>query len=382
MIARDARWWARWRRVDDAAEPARRAGASMAVHLHAGTRLPAVHLQIMLASVPLAVMWVWNSGYQLRHATQGVGAVSVPDWRNLWLPGAQAADWMIGMAQFLPLLATSLACVLVLEMLFAAVRRRAVEPGWMVPAWLFTLLLPAGVGLSQAMFAMGFGLVFGKLIFGGAGKHLVSPALLGGLYLRTAHPEAFMTAPAGGVVSAELMQTAWERLADGGVAALQAAGIGWMELFVGQEASAFGATSALACLLGAAFLMWSRAVAWRILAGGMLGLVAGVWLLGMLMPASPVLTAGWHWHAVLGAFAFGLVFLAADPGCTPLTRGGRWFLGGAAGALAVAIRVLDPAHPDGVLQAILLAALFAPLADHLAVWRAARRRRRREEAWP
>ena len=160
---------------------------------------------------------------------------------------------------------------------------------------------------------------------------------------------------------------------------MRAEGISWWAVFLGNQPSPFGASSALACLAGALYLAASGVASWRILLGGLLGVFLAASVLAL---ADATFTMPWYWHVPAGAFAFGLVFLAAEPGSAPLTPGGRWLLGLAAGVLTVLIRALDPAHPDGSLHAILLAALFAPLADYLSVRRAMARRRRREKAWP
>ena len=89
------------------------------------------------------------------------------------------------------MLLTGLLTVAGAETLFAIFRRRTVEPGWYVPACLFTLLIPATVPLSQAALAIVLGVVTGRLAFGGAGKYLASPALLGVMFLYSSHPEAF-----------------------------------------------------------------------------------------------------------------------------------------------------------------------------------------------
>jgi Na+-transporting NADH:ubiquinone oxidoreductase subunit B len=333
--------------------------------------------RLAVAALPLLSVWLWNSGLQLRSLALAGGAEAVPGWPAWLLPaagGAPAPAWQYGLAWFLPLLLVSLLAVALAETVFALARKRHVETGWYLPAWLFALLSPAGVSLPHAALAIALGVVVGRLVFGGPGKYLVSPALLGALFLYSGYPEAFRGIPAG--------QSTWGLWVEGGLPALQAAGITWPAAFLGQGGANIGATSALACLAAALYLAGSGVVSWRTLAGGLFGLALAAAGLAQIASTDPALTAPWYWHASMGGFAFGLVFLAADPGCAPLTTGGRWFLGLAAGALTVLIRALDPAHPDGVLHAVLLAALFAPLADAWVVRRAIARRRRRVETWP
>lgn len=338
--------------------------------------------RIALAAVPLVPAWLWNTGWQLRAAADVCGAMPVTGWRALFLlPGGieGASYWQIGLVYFLPLLLVCLFATAVVETIFATARGRRVGPGWYLPPFLFALLLPAGVGLLGAAAGIALGVLLGRLIFGGPGKQLLSPALLGTVFLFTAYPEAFRAMPAGWLEDCAAVPTAWSAWTDGG-RALTGGHDSWWRVFVGQEASMFGATSALGCLAAAIFLAGTGVLSWRTLAGGLVGLGVASFMLGVAGDAA--FTLSWYWHGALGGFAFGLVFLASDPAHAPLTPAGRWFLGLATGALTVLLRSLDPAHPDATLHAVLLACLFAPLADEWAARRAEASRRRREESWP
>jgi Na+-transporting NADH:ubiquinone oxidoreductase subunit B len=74
-----------------------------------------------------------------------------------------------------------------------------------------------------------------------------------------------------------------------------------------------------------------------------------------------------HWHLVIGGFAFGLAFMAVEPVSGSCTNLGRWFYGIFIGIMVVLIRVVNPAYPEGMMLAILFANLFAPLIDHFVV---------------
>jgi Na+-transporting NADH:ubiquinone oxidoreductase subunit B len=339
-----------------------------------------LHHRMALAALMLLPFWLWTAGGQLRAAAGETGLAALAGWRAVFLPvSGNLSPWLLGLAWFLPLLAACLLATALVETLYCAARRRRVEPGWYLSAWLFCLLLPAGAPLLQAMLAIGLGVLLGRLIFGGSGKYFFSPALLAALLLYVGHPQAFQGLPG-------LQQTAamniWQLWVDGGALALQAADTVWWMVFTVGGGAGLGATSALACLLAGAYLVLTGTVSWRTLAGGLLGMMLACTALGLAGPGEYASQAPWYWHVSLGVFPFALVFLAADPACAPLTRGGRWFLGLTTGTLTVVIRVLDPAHPDGTFHAVLLAALFVPLADEWVTRRAMARRMRREAAWP
>jgi len=84
-------------------------------------------------------------------------------------------------------------------------------------------------------------------------------------------------------------------------------------------------------------------------------------------PPNGLFVIGPHWHLVLGGFAFGLVFMATDPVSAAHTRVGQWLYGGLTGVLAITIRVANPAFPEGVMLAILLGNVCAPLFDYFVI---------------
>jgi Na+-transporting NADH:ubiquinone oxidoreductase subunit B len=152
----------------------------------------------------------------------------------------------------------------------------------------------------------------------------------------------------------------------------------WLQTFVGIVPGAFGTTSVLACLVGAAILLYRRVASGRIMAGILFGMVGTVLLVNNFAEDGNAFTGlTWYWHLTLGSFAFGTVFLATDPVSAAMTDTGRWIYGLMIGVMIVLIRVANPAHPDGVMFAILLGNIFAPLIDYLVMGANIRRRARR-----
>jgi Na+-transporting NADH:ubiquinone oxidoreductase subunit B len=94
-------------------------------------------------------------------------------------------------------------------------------------------------------------------------------------------------------------------------------------------------------------------------------------------PDHQMLSIPWYWHAVLGGFAFGAVFIATDPVAGAMTNAGRWGYGLLLGALTVLIRVGNVSYYEDVIFAILLASTFSPLIDYVVVELHIRRRRKR-----
>jgi Na+-transporting NADH:ubiquinone oxidoreductase subunit B len=144
-------------------------------------------------------------------------------------------------------------------------------------------------------------------------------------------------------------------------------------LFLGDRLGSMGETSVLACLMGAALLIWTGVGSWRTMAGMALGAFITALLFetgsaffgadsGAWNPATLAFPA--YKHLLLGGLAFGLVFMATDPVSSPATKIGRWIYGAMAGVVTIVIRAINPAYPEGVMLAILMANVFAPLIDY------------------
>ena len=97
----------------------------------------------------------------------------------------------------------------------------------------------------------------------------------------------------------------------------------------------------------------------------MVGMIAMSALLNLIgSDTNPLFALPFYWHLVLGGFAFGMIFMATDPVSSSMTHTGKWYFGALIGVMAVLIRVLNPAFPEGIMLAILFANLFAPLIDY------------------
>lgn len=146
--------------------------------------------------------------------------------------------------------------------------------------------------------------------------------------------------------------------------------------FFGDRLGSMGETSVFACLLGAFILIWTRVGSWRTMAGMALGAFITAFLFesistylvsdhGAWSPAT--LTFPAYKHMILGGLAFGIVFMATDPVSSPSMKLSRWIYGALAGVVTIIIRLINPAYPEGVMLAILMANVFAPLIDYYVI---------------
>ena len=154
-------------------------------------------------------------------------------------------------------------------------------------------------------------------------------------------------------------------------------GLTWTQAFFGQMQGSLGETSALACLLGGIFLVFTKIASWRIIVAVFAGLIIPTVLFGSADSSNPMLSMSWQWHIALGGFAFGAVFMATDPVSAAQTDAGKWIFGLLIGFMTWLIRVINPAFPEGIMLAILFANVFAPVIDHFVIRANVRRRLKR-----
>lgn len=158
--------------------------------------------------------------------------------------------------------------------------------------------------------------------------------------------------------------------------------------FLGNKLGCMGETSVLACLLGALLLVWTGVGSWR----SMTGMALGAFLTALLFEYGAkwagMDSGAWnpaifsfpaYKHLLLGGLAFGAVFMITDPVSSPGMNLSRWVYGGLAGCITIVIRVSNPAYPEGVMLAILMANVFAPLIDYYVV-RYSRKQKKKDQS--
>ncbi|QJD31080.1 NADH:ubiquinone reductase (Na(+)-transporting) subunit B [Methylococcus geothermalis] len=345
-----------------------------ATHVRDSVDLKRVMTYVWIAVLPCMLMALFNTGYQANLAMTSMGMESAPGWRgaiinlfghNPWNP---LSDLVHGALYFIPIYVVTLVAGGVWEVLFAVVRKHDVNEGFFVSSILFALTLPPNTPLWQVAIGISFGVVMGKEVFGGTGKNFLNPALTGRAFLYFAYPASMSGDMVWTAVDGFSGATALGLGALGGVDAIREGGIGWLQTFFGFERGSMGETSTLACLLGAAFLVYTRIASWRIIAGVFVGMVATSTLFNIIGSESNAMFAmPWYWHLTLGGFAFGTSFMATDPVSAAHTNTGRWIFGALIGFMTVLIRVVNPAFPEGIMLAILFSNIFAPLIDYAVI---------------
>ena len=361
-----------------------------APHVRDSNNVQRLMNNFVIASIPCWLIGLWNLGEQTNFAMAQVGMAEASGWRGAVMaalgtgynPQDIVACFFHGFLYFLPIFIVALLTGAFWESLFAQLRRRPVDEGLLAIAWLFALVMPATVPVYGIILGMSFGIVVGKGIYGGMGRYIVSPVVLGFAFLLFSFSDIFLGLGAWIPVPGYDEPTTVELvIEEGGVAALRAVDYHWWQLFIGNQPGPIGITSILGCLLGAVFLILSGTASWRIMSGSLIGMIAAVLLLNVLGPEdNPMFQMPWYWHFVIGGWAFTTVFIATDPVAAATTNPGRWGFGILVGALTIIVRVTNPSLFQGGVLAILLASIFSPLFDYFVVERNIKRRAQRAGA--
>ncbi|GLO61663.1 Na(+)-translocating NADH-quinone reductase subunit B [Vibrio sp. MACH09] len=363
-------------------------------HVRDSVDLKRIMIMVWFAVFPAMFWGMYNSGHQavvaLNHMYQGaqLAEVIAGNW-HYWLVEAiggtvsSEAGWgsmmLLGATYFLPIYGVVFAVGGFWEVLFCIVRKHEVNEGFFVTSILFALIVPPTLPLWQAALGITFGVVVAKEIFGGTGRNFLNPALAGRAFLFFAYPAQISGDVVWTAADGFSGATALSQWANGGSGALinNVTGdtITWLDAFIGNIPGSIGEVSTLALMIGAAMIVYMGIASWRIIAGVMLGMIVTSTLFNVIgSDTNPMFQMAWHWHLVLGGFAFGMFFMATDPVSASFTDKGKWAYGILIGLMCVLVRVVNPAYPEGMMLAILFANLFAPLFDYLVIEKNVKRR--------
>ncbi|RUM54124.1 MAG: NADH:ubiquinone reductase (Na(+)-transporting) subunit B [Methylococcus sp.] len=355
-----------------------------ATHVRDGIDLKRTMTYVVFATFFCIMMAWYNTGYQANQAMADLGLDAVGNWRGSilnWVgynPSNPFSCFVHGALYWVPIYIITLAVGGIWEVIFAVTRGHEINEGFLVSSMLFSLILPPDIPLWQVALGISFGIVIGKEVFGGTGKNFLNPALTGRAFLFFAYPASMSGDEVWTAIDGFSGATPLGLAAQGGIDAITAADIGWMQSFFGLIQGSIGETSTLACLFGAVFLLYTRVASYRIMLGVFAGMVLTSTLFNLIgSDSNPMFSVPWYWHLTMGGFAFGLVFMATDPVTGANTDTGRWIYGGLIGVMVVLIRVINPAFAEGMMLSILFSNMFAPLIDYFVIQSNIRRRAKR-----
>ncbi|MEM1135698.1 MAG: NADH:ubiquinone reductase (Na(+)-transporting) subunit B [Bacteroidota bacterium] len=338
---------------------------SKGVQVRDAIDLKRMMMTVIVAMAPCLLFGIWNVGHQHFLAT-GEGG----EFLDKILFGA----WYV-----LPVVVVSYGTGLSIEFTFATIRRHEVNEGFLVTGMLIPLIMPPNIPLWQVALATAFAVILAKEVFGGTGMNILNVAMTARAFLYFAYPSdisgevwtaldgvATVEGYSGATALAIAASTQAGSVTDALATSWNPEMFTFTSMFIGTVPGSIGETSTLACLIGAALLVLTGLGSARII----FTVFIGAYLMGLifnLVGANPFMETPAHYHWVMGGLAFGAVFMATDPVTGTHTDTGKWIYGLLIGMLTVLIRVFNPAYPEGIMLAVLLMNVFAPLIDFYIV---------------
>ncbi|MBO7571314.1 MAG: NADH:ubiquinone reductase (Na(+)-transporting) subunit B [Bacteroidales bacterium] len=327
-------------------------------HIRDAIDMKRTMIVVVFALIPCLLFGMYNVGYQ--HFTAVGELASTGFWTIFWY-GFLKVFW---------LLLVSYLVGLAIEFAFAQVRKHKVNEGFLVTGMLIPLIVPVDTPLWMVGLATAFAVLVGKELFGGTGMNIVNPALLARAFLFFSYPSKMSGDQVwiaelsdGKAVDGFSGATPLSQIGEGSGVITNGFGepTSILDLTIGLIPGSIGETSLIAIALGAFILLFTGIASWKIMFSVFAGGAAMAFALSSYTPID------WYWHLCLGGFAFGAVFMATDPVTAAQTEKGKYIYGFLIGVMAMLIRILNPAYPEGMMLAILLMNIFAPLIDYCVV---------------
>lgn len=335
-------------------------------HVRDAIDLKRTMFMVIVALIPCLLFGMWNVGYQYH--------LAIGETATLF------ENFIFGFWKFLPLIIVSYAVGLAVEFAFAIYRGHSVNEGYLVTGLLIPLTMPIDVPLWMLAISVIFAVVIGKEVFGGTGMNILNPALTARAFLFFAYPiymsgdkvwvhNAMVDGHSGSTILGELAASAnWQSLS-----------FNPFDMIMGTIPGSVGETSFIAIMIGALILIATGIGSWRIILSTFVGGFVMATLFNM-WGANELMATPAEIHLIIGSFAFGAVFMATDPVTGSQTNRGKYIYGFLIGVFAIVIRVFNPAYPEGMMLAILLMNIFAPLVDHYVIQGNIKRRLKRANA--
>lgn len=311
---------------------------------------------VVIALLPALLFGMYNVGYQ-NNIQAGVTDMQ-------FLP-----TFLYGLLAVLPKVLVSYIVGLGIEFAWAQWKGEEIQEGYLVSGIIIPLIVPVNCPLWMLAIACAFAVAFAKEIFGGTGMNIFNVALVARAFLFFSYPQ-IMSGDKAWIATDQIFglgnalpDTFTAATPLGMVAHHATIDYSFADMIWGFIPGSIGETSIVAIAIGAVILLWCGIASWKT----MLSVFVGGFLTAWAFYAAGKTSIPAYEHLVLGGFAFGAVFMATDPVTSARTEIGKYIYGFLIGVVAILIRVMNDGYPEGMMLAILLMNMLAPLIDHCVV---------------
>lgn len=311
---------------------------------------------VVIALLPALLFGMYNVGYQNNIQAGVTDMQFVP-------------TFLYGLLAVLPKVLVSYIVGLGIEFAWAQWKGEEIQEGYLVSGIIIPLIVPVNCPLWMLAIACAFAVVFAKEIFGGTGMNIFNVALVARAFLFFSYPQ-IMSGDKAWIATDQIFglgnalpDTFTAATPLGMVAHHATIDYSFADMIWGFIPGSIGETSIVAIAIGAVILLWCGIASWKT----MLSVFVGGFLTAWVFYAAGKTSIPAYEHLVLGGFAFGAVFMATDPVTSARTEIGKYIYGFLIGVVAILIRVMNDGYPEGMMLAILLMNMLAPLIDHCVV---------------
>ena len=344
------------------------ATAKSGTHIHDAIDSKRIMSMVVIALIPALLFGMYNVGYQ--------------HFKAAGIDGSFCELFAYGFLAVLPKIIVSYVVGLGIEFVVAQWKKEEIQEGFLVSGMLIPMIVPVDCPLWILAVATAFSVIFAKEVFGGTGMNIFNVALITRAFLFFAYPTK-MSGDAVWVSGDSIFGLGQQ--VDGltvatplGIASTTGAAPEFsMDMVYGLIPGSIGETSVIAIALGAILLLWTGIASWKTMLSVFVGGAFMAMVFNAIGPDTAMAHMPWYEHLVLGGFCFGAVFMATDPVTSARTETGKYIFGFLIGVMAIVIRVLNPGYPEGMMLAILLMNIFAPLIDYFVVQSNINRRAKR-----
>lgn len=330
--------------------------SKIGVNIHDAIDSKRIMSIVVIALLPALLFGMYNVGYQNNIQAGVTDMQFVP-------------TFLYGLLAVLPKVLVSYIVGLGIEFAWAQWKGEEIQEGYLVSGIIIPLIVPVNCPLWMLAVACAFAVVFAKEIFGGTGMNIFNVALVARAFLFFSYPQ-IMSGDKAWIATDQIFglgnalpDTFTAATPLGMVAHHATIDYSFADMIWGFIPGSIGETSIVAIAIGAVILLWCGIASWKT----MLSVFVGGFLTAWAFYAAGKTSIPAYEHLVLGGFAFGAVFMATDPVTSARTEIGKYIYGFLIGVVAILIRVMNDGYPEGMMLAILLMNMLAPLIDHCVV---------------